>query len=88
MLHKGSEVLTLFLENRPSSNLPQRDFAMTFRLTLRLSGRFPNVPLSSEQYSEIAKAKHGLMQALYVEEKLDLVLQNYVDVELELLRRS
>jgi hypothetical protein len=39
------------------------------------------VPISEKEYEEIATAKAGLLEALFVEEKFDLVVDNYLELE-------
>src|SRR5262245_54363715 len=49
-------------------------------------GRKQLVELTKERYDEVKDAKERLLAALSVEEKLDLVMENYAEFEVELLQ--
>lgn len=40
-----------------------------------------SVPISEKEYEQIASAKAGLLESLFVEEKFDLVMDNYLELE-------
>lgn len=61
---------------------------MKHGITRRILGDDTFLEISENEYAEIAKAKSSLIHALHVEEKFDIVLQNYADVERELLSRA
>lgn len=50
-----------------------------------LSGNVKPIELTEEQYQSISSARKGLVEVLYVEDKFDLVLQNFAEFEKELL---
>lgn len=56
-----------------------------FFLKIHAIGNYPRLPISSEDYNEIIKARQILAAALSVEEKYDLTLSNFLDLEKELL---
>lgn len=46
------------------------------------------LPISVETYQEIAKAKMVLREALYLEQKFDFIVENYIEFEEALLKSS
>ena len=58
---------------------------MKYGLTRRVSSDGTFVEITSEEYTHISNAVSALFHALYIEEKFDVVLQNYAEFELELL---
>jgi hypothetical protein len=55
---------------------------MEFGLSARVVSSTAFLPISEKEYEEIAEAKAGLLEALFVEEKFDLVVENYLELEL------
>jgi hypothetical protein len=55
---------------------------MEFGLSARVMSSTAFLPISEKEYEEIAEAKAGLLEALFVEEKFDLVVENYLELEL------
>src|SRR4249920_1570372 len=43
------------------------------------------VEISSQQFREIARAKECLIEAFYIEEKFSLIVDNYLEFEIDLL---
>jgi hypothetical protein len=43
------------------------------------------LPISHDEYNELKEAQGGLLQLRFAEEKFDVVLQNYLEIEVELL---
>ena len=58
---------------------------MKYKITRAVSGQQPSIELTYEEYSHILESKHKLVIFLGVEEKLDLLLQNYAEYESTLL---
>jgi hypothetical protein len=58
---------------------------MKYKITRAVSGRQPSIELTHEEYSHILQAKRNLWIFLGIEEKLDLLLQNYAEYERTLL---
>lgn len=58
---------------------------MKYGLTSLVLGKYPFVELSRSEYLEIKKAKKNLLNALFIEQKFDLVLDNYLEFETSLL---
>jgi hypothetical protein len=58
---------------------------MLYGITQLVLGCRQFIELTPDQYAEAKSAKEGLIAALSIEEKLNLVLQNYMEFELELL---
>jgi len=52
------------------------------RLVLASSSQ---LPISQDEYKELKDAQKGLLQLRFAEEKFDVVLQNYLEIEIELL---
>jgi hypothetical protein len=55
---------------------------MGFGLSPRVVSSTAFLPISEKEYGEIAEAKAGLLEVLFVEEKFDLVVENYLELEL------
>lgn len=51
-------------------------------------GEQPLIEISKEEYDKIYFAKNALIEALLIEEKLDLVLENYREFEMELVEHA
>src|SRR5882672_4620600 len=58
---------------------------MEYGLTRLVIGSAAMDPISERDYSELATAKTGLLEALFLEEKFDLVVENFLELETELL---
>jgi hypothetical protein len=43
------------------------------------------VEISKEEYSQIKSAKANLLEALFIEEKFNVVIDNYLELETDLL---
>ena len=55
---------------------------MEFGLVPLVLGSSPCfVPIPEKEYEQIATAKAGLLESLFVEEKFDLVIENYLELE-------
>ena len=61
---------------------------MSFALTKTVLGYKLFIDISEEEYQAISNAKKNLLDALYLEEKLDIVIENYLEFEMELLASS
>lgn len=61
---------------------------MRYGITLLIMGDHPFLEISKEQYDDISKAKTLLLHALHIEDKFDILLHNYAEVEVELLSRA
>ena len=61
---------------------------MFYFLTRQVLGSKTEIQLSEYEYAYIKSAKAGLLGALHIEEKFDLLLSNYIEIENELLRLS
>lgn len=46
------------------------------------------LPITESQFWEIGAAKDGLLQALFIEEKFDLVIENLLDLESTMLNSA
>ena len=57
---------------------------MRYSITRLVLGCQQSVDLTPEKYAEAKKAKEQLLVALSIEEKLNLVLENYAEFEEEL----
>lgn len=56
-----------------------------YYLKVAAIGPFPKLPISEEDYIALSDAKHTLSIALRIEEKFDLVLANFLDLEKKIL---
>lgn len=61
---------------------------MKFYLTKLVDGNQKFLEISKSDYAQIESSRSNLFQALYIEEKLDLLIENYVEYEIELLSSS
>ncbi len=61
---------------------------MEYGLTLMVLGAPEFVRISEADYQTIIEAKRGLFECLYVEEKFDLVVENYFELEISLLESA
>lgn len=46
------------------------------------------IPIAEEEYLELAVSKAGLLEALFIEEKFDLLVDNYLELETTLLEST
>jgi hypothetical protein len=46
------------------------------------------VPISPENFDQLKSAKESLLETMFIEEKFNLILENYAEFELELLNHS
>lgn len=61
---------------------------MKHGITLAILGDFPFLEITQPEFERISSAKSHLLHALHIEDKFDIVLQNYADFEVELLTRA
>jgi len=61
---------------------------MTYGLTARTLDNGGFVPIDCNEFSEIRLARDGLLTALGIEEKFDLLIENYAEYEIALLSIS
>lgn len=59
---------------------------MKFCLHLGVLGNWPVLDISRDDFERLKKAKRGLFVLVGIEEKFEMLLDNYVDYEQELLR--
>ena len=59
---------------------------MEYGITLCTLGANPVLTISAEEYADIEAAQHNVLLMLGIEEKFDALLQNYAELECELLR--
>jgi len=70
--------------------LAKKDVAAIMKYTVRVwaMGPYPEVDIDKEKFDELKKARNCLSGALAIEEKYELLLSNYVDLEKECLDAS
>lgn len=56
-----------------------------YELKINALGTFPSMPISSDRFLELVLARKILSEALAIEEKYEILLQNYIDLEKVLL---
>jgi hypothetical protein len=61
---------------------------MRYGITKLVGGFSGFIELSEEEFEATKTAKNSLLQILFIEEKFDLVLQNYLEYEAELLNSA
>jgi len=61
---------------------------MKYLLKINALGQFPEIDLSEEHFKAIKNAKKALTNGLEMEEKYEILIENYLDFEKELLERS
>src|SRR6478609_5791819 len=59
---------------------------MRFGITILALGEHPFIEISAEEFSNVKAAKQNLVILLGTEEKYDLVIENYAEFEVELLK--
>lgn len=57
----------------------------TYELKISALSTFPRISISSDRFSELVLAKKILSESLAIEEKYEILLQNYIDLEKVLL---
>jgi hypothetical protein len=58
---------------------------MKYIIRPRLAGSIEVIEIDEQEYKDIKIAKANLLELLYIEEDFDLVLENYIEYEIELL---
>lgn len=58
---------------------------MLYKLSRMVLGSSAYAEISSQEFTEIVKAKECLIEALYIEEKFSLIVDNYLEFEIDLL---
>lgn len=58
---------------------------MEYGLTRLVLGSWKFIGISEQEYAQIRKARENLLEALYLEEKFDVVVDNYLEFETDLL---
>lgn len=58
---------------------------MIYKLCRRILGSSTTVEISSQQFREIERARDCLIECLYIEEKFNLIVDNYLEFEVDLL---
>lgn len=71
---------------RPTLGLPRGD--VEYCLTSMVINAPAFIPLTEGEYEAIARAKQGLLDCLSIEEKFDLVVENYLELEMALLQTT
>jgi hypothetical protein len=61
---------------------------MQYGIKRLVSGGPKFLELTQDEYEDIKRARNHLLQVLYLEEKFDLLMQNYFEYEMELLRSA
>ena len=61
---------------------------MKYYLTKIVQGRQEFLEIANEEYDQIVTSRRNLFQALFIEQKLDLIIENYVEYELELIKST
>ena len=58
---------------------------MKHELTARVNGHEESLEISEQTYATIMAARYGLLEVLYIEEKFDLLIEDYLEFETDLL---
>ena len=61
---------------------------MPFALTKAVLGCGLFIDITEKEYQAISISKNGLFESLYLEQKLDILVENYIEFEMELLASS
>ena len=61
---------------------------MKYTLTTLTSSNQYHVPILYDYFSQLKSAQEFLLEAMYIEEKFNLILENYAEFELELFNYS
>jgi hypothetical protein len=67
------------------SNATMSETPMKYGLMRFVLGSTSTVPISENEHQELSAARKSLRDALFLEEKFDLVLSNYLELETDLL---
>lgn len=59
---------------------------MKYLLTQMILGNLISIEITKQDYIKIETAKKNLLEILYIEEKFDMLIDNYLEVELDLLK--
>ena len=59
---------------------------MKYLLTQMILGNLTSIEITEQEYIKIETAKNNLLEILYIEEKFDMLIGNYLEVELDLLK--
>ncbi len=59
---------------------------MRYLLTQMLLGNLISIEITEQEYIQIETAKNNLLEILYIEEKFDILIGNYLEFELDLLK--
>jgi hypothetical protein len=54
---------------------------MEYGLTRKVLGRSDFIPISKDEYDSIRRARAGIFESLFLEEKYDLIVENYLEFE-------
>lgn len=57
----------------------------SYGLTLNVLGKVKTIPITADQFEEICRAKNFLVGSVRIEEKFDLLLENFAELERTLL---
>lgn len=70
------------------SNWGESEYQMQYGLQKDVLSSNAFVSITAEEYSRISAAKAGLLEVLFLEEKFDLLMENYLEFETALLDSS
>ena len=59
---------------------------MKYLLTERTLGSSVTIKITEQEYKKIKTAKNNLLEIFYIEEKFDILIGNYLEFELDLLK--
>lgn len=65
--------------------MKQANHDLTYELSRMVLGSSASLPITKQQFDMIEQAKRNLIEALYIEEKFTLILDNYLEFETDLL---
>lgn len=57
---------------------------MKYLLTLRVLGNSTSIEITEHEYIKINTVKNNLLEILYIEEKFDIFVDNYLELETDL----
>lgn len=61
---------------------------MNYVIRIYAIGKFPEVPISKEQFLDLRYSNSALAHGLSIEERYEILLSNYLEFEKEILIRS
>lgn len=61
---------------------------MRYALRIRALGKYPEVELNNDEYESLKKARMALFNGLALEEKYEILISNYLELEREILDRA